>query len=193
MKNILLIDGSKKFLTSEGRLSKTLHNVAKETLISLNKTVEETIIDSEYDLEEEVLKILKADAIIFQMPAWWMGIPWTVKKYIDTVYMQGYGRFFENDGRSSQDPSRKYGTGGLLKGKKYMISVTWNAPIEAFEEKDNFFEGLGVDGVYFSFHKIQEFVGMNKLPSFMCNDVIKNPNIELYIENYKNHLQKVFA
>lgn len=38
-----------------------------------------------------------------------------------------------------------------------MLSVTWNAPVEAFNEFGNFFDGRGVDGVYFAFHKSQQF------------------------------------
>ncbi|CAB5599263.1 Modulator of drug activity B [Providencia rettgeri] len=55
--------------------------------------------------------------------------------------------------------------------------MTWNAPIDAFDEFDNFFDGRGVDGVYFAFHKSQQFLGLKKFPTFMVNDVIKEPNI----------------
>ena len=54
------------------------------------------------------------------------------------------------------------------------------------------FEGVGVDGVYLHFHKAHEFIGMKGLPTFIANDVIKDPKIEEYTENYKNHLDKVF-
>ncbi len=33
---------------------------------------------------------------------------------------------------------------------------------------------------------------MKGLPTFITNDVIKDPKIEEYTENYKNHLDKVF-
>ncbi|STV69983.1 modulator of drug activity B [Klebsiella pneumoniae] len=36
-----------------------------------------------------------------------------------------------------------------------MLSLTWNAPMEAFTDKDQFFHGVGVDGVYLPFHKSQ--------------------------------------
>ena len=32
-----------------------------------------------------------------------------------------------------------------------------------------------------------------RLPSFICNDVIKNPQVEKYIADYRAHLQQVFA
>lgn len=54
-----------------------------------------------------------------------------------------------------------------------MLSLTWNAPMEAFTEKDQFFHGVGVDGVYLPFHKANQFLGMDALPTFIANDVIK--------------------
>ncbi|WP_199769814.1 NAD(P)H-dependent oxidoreductase, partial [Helicobacter equorum] len=85
------------------------------------------------------------------------------------------------------------GKGGLLHDKKYMFSLTWNAPIEAFTDKDEFFGGVGVDVVYLHLHKAHEFLGMQALPTFICNDVVKNPQVEQYIKEYKAHLQKVFG
>lgn len=127
------------------------------------------------------------------VPGWWMMMPWKVKKYMDEVYTYGHGKLYENDGRTRHDPSKQYGSGGLLQGKQYMISVTWNAPIEAFNEFGNFFDGRGVDGVYFAFHKSQQFLGLSQLPTFMTNNVIKEPNIEKDIVEYKAHLTKVFG
>ncbi|MBO4575701.1 MAG: NAD(P)H-dependent oxidoreductase [Neisseriaceae bacterium] len=193
MNTILLINGSKTFATSGGKLSATLQNVAKEELQKLGKTVIETKIEDGYDIATEVGKIMASDAIIWQMPAWWMGVPWTVKKYIDEVFMSSNGQFLTGDGRHHETPNTGYGTGGLLTDKKYLFSVTWNAPLAAFTEKDEFFEGLGVDRVYFALHKAMQFIGMKPLPTFMCNDVIKNPQIEQYIANYREHINKVFG
>ena len=71
-----------------------------------------------------------------------------------------------------------------------MLSVTWNAPKEAFTESNGYFEGVGVEGVYWHLRKIHEFCGMEWLPIFMCNDVVKNPQVKQYISEYKAHLQK---
>lgn len=73
-----------------------------------------------------------------------------------------------------------------------MLSLTWNAPKEAFEGLDQFFEGKGIDSVYMPFHKANEFLGMTSLPTFLCNDVIKNPNIEDHPARYRAHLSSVF-
>lgn len=120
---------------------------------------------------------------------WWMGEPWIVKKYIDEVYLAGVGVLFANDGRSRADESLKYGSGGLARDKRVMLSVTWNAPKEAFIESNGFFEGVGVEGVYLHLRKAHEFCGMEWLPIFMCNDVVKNPQVERYITKYREHIR----
>ncbi len=143
----LLINGSKKFGNDGTRLNATLQSVAKEELESKGYKVLETIIDKGYKVEEELKKIADSHLIIYQMPAWWMGEPWIVKKYIDEVFLAGVGVLFANDGRSRADESLKYGSGGLAQDKRVMLSVTWNAPKEAFIESNGFFEGVGVEGV----------------------------------------------
>ncbi len=74
-----------------------------------------------------------------------------------------------------------------------MISMTWNAPLEAFTEPMQFFEGKGIDGVLFPMHKTFAFLGMKPLPTFMANDVIKNPTLEADLERFKAHLIRCFG
>lgn len=193
MKSVLLLNGSKAFGASYGKLNNMLHNVAVEVLSDLGCKIWQTHIDQGYILEEEVQKILDSDVIIYQMPAWWMGEPWIVKKYIDEVFMGLYGKLFSGDGRSREDLSKKYGSGGFDHHKKYLFSTTWNAPLESFIQKDQFFEGLGIDGVLFHLHKAHQFVGMQALESFTCYDVIKNPQVEQYKKDYEAHLKKIFS
>lgn len=190
---ILLINGAKAFAHSGGELNNTLHDVALETLKELGHDVRETVIEQGYALDTEVQKYLWADAIVYQMPGWWMGTPWTVKRYIDEVFTEGHGSLYASDGRTRQDPTQQYGSGGLLQGRQYMLSLTWNAPLEAFDESDNFFEGRGVDGVYFPFHKSQEFIGLAALPTFIANDVMKVPNVERDKAAYRKHLRLAFG
>ncbi|TCP03195.1 modulator of drug activity B [Uruburuella suis] len=191
--NILLLNGGKSFGHSHGRLNATLHDVAKETLSGLGHVIQETVIDAGYDIEAEIEKYLWADAIVYQMPGWWMGEPWIVKKYIDEVFTIGHGRLYASDGRSRRDAAKKYGSGGLLQGRKHMLSLTWNAPLEAFIEPDQFFNGTGVDNVYMHFHRANEFLGTEALPTFLCNDVIKAPDVPKYTAAYQAHLQQVFG
>ena len=193
MSNILIINGAKTFAHSNGELNDTLAELAKTVLGELGHSVQITRADSLYDADEEVQKYLWADTVIYQMPGWWMGAPWTVKKYIDDVFTAGHGSLYANDGRSRSDASKKYGSGGLIHAKKYMLSLTWNAPVEAFSAPDQFFHGAGVDGVYLPFHKANQFLGMQALPTFMVNDVIKAPEIAAYKAQYRSHLMQAFA
>ncbi|MBE3609095.1 NAD(P)H-dependent oxidoreductase [Campylobacter californiensis] len=190
---ILLINGGKKFGHSEGRLNQTLHEAAKEHLSAMGHEIKECVIDAGYNIEEEIEKFLWMDVVIWQMPGWWMGEPWIVKKYMDDVFTAGHGKLYASDGRHRTAPTNDYGTGGLLNGKKHMLSLTWNAPIEAFTDKNEFFEGVGVDGVYLHFRKANEFLGIKPLASFICNDVIKMPDVPKFINDYKSHLSKIFG
>lgn len=191
MKKILLINGGKAFAHSQGRYNATLHDAAVAFLDRAGCDVKTTFIDGGYDIEEEVQKFLWADLVIYQMPGWWMGAPWTVKKYLDEVLTAGHGSLYANDGRTRSDASQKYGSGGLIHGKKYMLSLTWNAPQQAFDDPTDFFEAKGVDAVYFPFHKAHAFLGMSALPTFLCTDVMKVPNIERDVARYEQHLAEV--
>ena len=191
--NILLIDGGKAFAHSAGRLNHTLHQVARDTLSALGHNVRETVIDDGYDIQQEVEKFQWMDAVIWQMPGWWMHEPWTVKKYIDEVFTAGSGTLYTSDGRHRVSPTEGYGTGGLLQGRRHMLSLTWNAPREAFTREGDFFEGLGVDALYMHFHKAHEFMGTTQLPTFICYDVIKNPQVEQDFADYTAHLNEVFG
>jgi modulator of drug activity B len=193
MSNILIINGAKQFAHSNGELNDTLTVLANKVLCELGHTVQISRADSDYEIQAEIQKYVWADVVIYQMPGWWMGAPWTVKKYIDDIFTEGHGTLYASDGRSRTDASKKYGSGGLIHDKKYMLSLTWNAPMEAFDAEDQFFHGVGVDGVYLPFHKANQFLGMQSLDTFIVNDVIKAPEVEAYMAQYREHLTQVFA
>ncbi|GAD61148.1 NAD(P)H-dependent oxidoreductase [Aquipseudomonas alcaligenes] len=192
MKKILLLNGGKQFAHSDGRYNATLHDAAVAFLDHAGFDIRTTFIDGGYDIEEEVQKFLWADVVIYQMPGWWMGAPWTVKKYLDEVFTAGHGSLYANDGRTRADASQKYGSGGLIQGKQYLLSLTWNAPQQAFDDPSDFFEAKGVDAVYLPFHKANQFLGMSALPTFLCTDVMKRPDIERDVARYQRHLAEVF-
>ena len=193
MSNILIINGAKQFAHSNGELNDTLTELAHDVLVENGHHMKITRTDKDYDIAEEIQKYVWADVIIYQMPGWWMGSPWTVKKYIDDIFTEGHGVLYASDGRSRSDTSKKYGSGGLIHDKKYMLSLTWNAPKDAFTDPYQFFNGVGVDGVYLPFHKANQFLGMQGLPTFIVNDVIKAPDVELYKTEYRQHLLALFG
>lgn len=188
--NILIINGAKQFAISKGELNNAFAHLAEDYLRRQGHRVLTTVVDDGYEIDEEIQKIANSDLMIYQMPAWWMGEPWIVKRYIDEVFTAGHGVLYASDGRSRFDNTKKYGSGGLLQGKRYMLSLTWNAPLEAFDEQDQFFEGVGIEGVYLPFHKANQFLGLQPLPSFVANDVEKNPQIESDMARYLQHLKQ---
>lgn len=194
MKKIFVINGAPKFAHSGGEFNKTLTDWTVDYFKN-NKgyEVKTTDINDSYKPEEEVEKFVWADVIIYHTPIWWFQLPNDLKKYIDEVFTAGHqnGIYF-SDGRRSANPTRNYGTGGLLHGRKYMLTTTWNAPVEAFTLEDEFFKQHSVDkGVMFGFHRMNAFVGLNALDSFHFYDVMKNPNIEQSEKNYRAHLDMV--
>src|SRR6478735_12840799 len=90
---------------------------AGQHLLTDQFDIKTTVVDKGYEVEEEIEKWLWADVVIMQTPIYWFSIPGKFKQYIDCVYMDNI--FFKG--------SSQYGRGGLLTGKKYMFSLTWNA------------------------------------------------------------------
>ena len=145
-------------------------------------------------MQDEIDKYIWADVIIYHTPIWWFQLPNDFKKYLDEVLTAGHqnGIYF-SDGRRSANPTRNYGTGGLLQGREYMLTTTWNAPLEAFTIQGEFFQHVNEDdGVMFGFHKMNEFIGLSRLDGFHFHDVQKNPKIDQYKKRYIEHLEKTF-
>ena len=71
-----------------------------------------------------------------------------------------------------------------------MLSLTWNAPIEPSPVEGDFFEGKGVDALYMHFHKLMSSSGLTRLPTFLCNDVIKNPQVGTILSRLPSTLRK---
>ena len=142
MKNVFIINGHQYYPFAEGKLNKALIDKASIMLGDADFTMRTTVTEQDYDVEKEIDNFLWADIILLQTPLNWMGVTWSFKKYLDEVLTAGMmGKLSNGDGRSSEAPKKNYGLGGLLQGK-YMISVTANAPKEAFNNpEEKFFDG----------------------------------------------------
>ncbi len=195
MKKILIINAHQKYEGfAEGKLNQSLVDIMKEELETKDCEVKLTSIEQGYDINEEVEKHLWADVIITQAPVYWFGAPWIYKKYIDEIFTTGLVQqsLLVDDGRTRKDPSKQYGTGGKMQGKKYMLSLTWNAPKEAFDSNAQIlFQGKTVDEVYISNTAVYKFCGAEILPSFSCYDVMKSPEIEAEFERIKEHMKQI--
>jgi modulator of drug activity B len=190
MNKILLINGSQPAGRAKGGLNKTLIDTAAETLTKKGREVKTTSINDGFSAPEEIDKFMWCEAVIFNFPVYWMGVPALFKKYIDEVYISSHGKMYAGDGR---DLGKNYGQGGLMNGRKYMVTATWNAPATAFMTPGQFFEGKDADAVLYPFHKAQQFMGFAQLPSFHLFDVMRNPRVEAYLAEFREHLAKTFA
>ncbi len=192
---VLIINGHQRYEGfAEGKLTRTLIDAAEKQLTEAGHEIKSTTVEKGYEVPTELEKYGWADAVFVQVPAYWMSAPWLFKKYVDEIYTAGIGSVFcTDDGRTRSDLSKKYGSGGLMNGKKYMISSTWNAPLEAFEDPSQFFEGKGVDGPFMWLHKTYQFFGMEPLPSFSCHDVLKDADIPSDLKRLKEHLAAAFS
>jgi modulator of drug activity B len=154
MKNIFVINAHQEYPFSKGELNKTLTNLAISHFNENAYVVKTTTMKDDYDIDAEIEKHQWADAVFLQTPVNWMGVPWSFKKYMDHVYSYGMdGRLCNGDGRTRKDPAKQYGTGGTLNDKKYMISLTLNAPKNSFNNADQlFFEGKSVDDLFWPMH-----------------------------------------
>ncbi len=196
MKNILIINGHHVYEGfSSGNLNQTYIDNATEIFNSKGYNVKITKVnDQNYNVPEEVDKHIWADYVFIQFPINWMQTPWSFKKYMDDVYTAAMnGQLCNGDGRTRNDPSKQYGSGGTAENKKYMFSITSNAPEDAFNDPDQtFFEGKSIDDVYFPLHLNYKFFAMKPLPTFVSYDVLKNPEIEKDLVRFKKHIEKNF-
>lgn len=196
MKHVLIINAGQKFAHSGGRYNQT---VTKNTLSFFerfeNVEVKLTNIEDGYDNEEEVENFVWADYIIYHTPMWWFQIPNGFKKYIDEVFTVGHKKgIYHSDGRTSKNPEINYGTGGMLQGRKYMVTSSWNAPKTAFTLPGEFFNETSVDnGPLFGFHRMNAFASLEKMESFHFYDVEKNADVTRDMTEYTKHLEKVFG
>ncbi len=195
--NIFIINGGQHFAHSGGSFNSTLTGWTSDFLRENDFQVRMTNINDNFDAMLEAENFKWAEIIIYHTPIWWFQVPNRLKKYIDEVFTAGHQNgIYASDGRSRKNPSINYGTGGLMQGKNYMVTTSWNAPETAFTLPGEFFDQTSVDeGVLFGFHKMNQFTGMNRIPGFHFHDLEKNATserIERYREEYIRHLQSIF-
>ncbi|KQV87925.1 flavodoxin [Massilia sp. Root351] len=195
MKRVLIINAHQAYQgIASGKLNRTMAGVIREEMAQRGYEVRESVIERGYDIDAEVDKHVWADVIILQSPVYWFGMPWIYKKYVDEVFTAGLvqQRLLVDDGRSRDEPGRQYGSGGKMQGKRYMMSLTWNAPREAFgNPQQRLFEGKSVDDVFVSNTANYKFCGAEVLPAFSSHDVVKHADIEGDIARLRGHLAAI--
>ncbi len=195
MKNVLIINGHQRYdQIAEGNLTKLFIDTASEFFTENGLNVKQSVIQSDYDISDELEKLAWADYIVFQYPVYWMGVPWMTKKYIDEVFSAGVNTVtYVSDGRSREDASKRYGSGGLMQGKKYMLSLTYNCPDTEFDNKDGFFDGLSLDEANVATHKLFQFCGAEPLQTYAIHDIFKGDlDMDSELTRFKDTLKRNF-
>lgn len=195
MKNVLIINGHQRYnQIAEGKLTKLFIDTASDYFAEHGYHVKHSVVESEYSVQEELDKLAWADYILFQYPVYWMGVPWITKKYIDEIFSAGINTVtYASDGRSREDASKKYGSGGLMQGKKYMLSLTYNCPDTEFDNKEGFFDGLTLDEANVATHKLFQFCGAEPLETYAIHDIFKSDlDIESELKRFRSTLEKNF-
>lgn len=193
--NIFIINGHQPYPFAQGRLNAAFIDRARDFLAGRGHAIRETRSAEDFEVEAEVANHQWADTVVMQFPVNWMGAPWSFKKYMDEIYPAGMdGRMCYRDGRTAEAPKANYGTGGTLRNTRYMLSVTLNAPAEAFDDPaEVFFQGGSLDDLLRSMHLNAGFFGMQPLATFGAFDVMKNPDIDGDFACFDSHLASVFA
>jgi modulator of drug activity B len=194
MSNVLIINAHHQYPFAEGRLNGALVQMAQELIEAKGHQTRVVVVDDSWNVEEELENHQWADIVLLQTPVNWMGVPWTFKKYMDEVYTAGMGGALCNgDGRTAEEPKKNYGAGGTLTGKKYMLSLTFNAPEESFNDAGEYlFQGKSVDDLFFPMHMNFRFFGMEGLETFACYDVMKNADTENDFKRFASHIEAQF-
>lgn len=194
MQNVLIINGHQPYPFAKGRLNGTFVELAREHLERRGYQTQLTEVSKGWDVETEVARHQWADALVMQFPVNWMGTPWSLKKYMDEVYTAGMdGRLCHGDGRRGPGQDHLYGLGGALTDTRYMLSLTFNAPHDAFENPAAaFFEQRTVDDLLWPMHLNLRFFGMTALPTFSAHDVMKNPDVDRDLARFRAHLKANF-
>ncbi|MCQ1547172.1 NAD(P)H-dependent oxidoreductase [Bacteroides clarus] len=194
--NVFIINGGQTFAHSGGMFNNTLTGWTVEVMKEKNFAYRVTNINDKFDPMVEVENFKWADIVIYHTPIWWFQLPNGMKRYIDEVFTAGHNNgIYRSDGRSRKNPDVNYGTGGLMQGKRYMVTTSWNAPQTAFTLEGEFFDRHSVDeGVLFGFHKMNQFVGMKRIEGFHFHDLEKNATperIDEYHKMYVEHINQV--
>ena len=195
MARVLIINGHQHYdEIAEGKLTQIFIDAQNEFFKKHGFEVKNSVVESAYKITEEVEKFVWADYILFQYPVYWMGVPWITKKYIDEVFSAGdHNGLYINDGRSRDDATKRYGSGGLMQGTKYMLSLTYNCPESEFSAQDGFFDGLSLDEANVATHKTFQFCGAEPLKTYAVHDIFKGDlDMNSELEKFRKVLEKNF-
>jgi NADPH dehydrogenase (quinone) len=179
---------------SEGTLNNSFVQAAKDFFSSKGWEILETKVEDGYNPDEEVEKHMAAGLVILQTPINWFGAPWIYKKYADEVFNSALfsQKFLSGDGRTREDSTRHYGTGGKMQGKKFMVCATWNAPEAAFGNPvQTLLQGKDTEDLLLNITSNYRFCGYDIVKSYNCFDIFKDGDIAGDLKQYPLYLEEI--
>jgi len=127
-----------------------------------------------------------ADAVIFQFPLWWFGMPAILKGWFDRVWAYGLAYGYRNAGNQY-----RYGD-GAFKGKRALLSVTVGGPAKDYSPR-------GINGpleelLFPITHGTMFFPGMDVLPTFAVYGTgqITADGVAAAKESWRLRLERLF-
>ena len=105
-------------------------------------------------LQAEMDKLAWCDVLIFQFPLWWLGLPATLKGWVDRVFAVGRayggGRWFE---------------GGMFAGKRAMCALTVGGTAESYSPRGHY---GAIEPILYPIHRgIFGFTGFTVIEPFV--------------------------
>ena len=110
------------------------------------------------DVAAEQQKVLAADAVLFQFPLWWYGMPAIMKGWVDRVWAYGLAYGYQDGGNTY-----RYGD-GAFKGKRALLAVAAGGPARDYAPR-------GINGpmeelLFPITHGTLYFPGFDVLPTY---------------------------
>lgn len=129
------------------------------------------------DVQAEMDKLFWCDALIFQFPLWWFGLPAILKGWVDRVFAMrrtyGGGKYYDR---------------GVFAGKRAMCSVTTGGLAPVYSE-----HGLhgAITSILFPVHHgIFYFTGFTVIEPFLVNAPVRISHEErvVYLARYRERV-----
>jgi NAD(P)H dehydrogenase (quinone) len=135
-------------------------------------------------------KLRWADAVIFQFPLWWFGMPAILKGWVDRVYASGFAYGLSKPGGGRWGV--RYGAGNLM-GKRGMLAVTAGAPAPQYSGRG--VHGAMEDLLFPITHGILYYPGMEVLPSFVVYEAARldTAQFDTVADAYRQRLAALFT
>lgn len=111
------------------------------------------------DIRGELEKLDWADAVVFQFPLWWYGMPAILKGWVDRVFVKGYAYGVPHPDRPGR--TLRYGEGRLA-GKRALTVLTTGSQEPAFGPRG--INGELEQAMFPLLHGTFWYVGMDVLP-----------------------------